>query len=98
MYIKLYNVILIFALVSCTRPEISKYTEYINHSDTVAYVGKETCKQCHYEIYESYMQTAMGQSFRFATYDNSSIDTSKLVNDPHKIYPTWVHGRMIVYG
>ena len=65
MYIKLYNVILIFALVSCTRPEISKYTEYINHSDTVAYVGKETCKQCHYEIYESYMQTAMGQSFRF---------------------------------
>ena len=32
-------------------------------TDTVAYVGKETCKQCHYEIYESYMQTAMGQSF-----------------------------------
>ena len=84
MYIKLYNVILIFALFSCTRPEISKYTEYINHSDTVAYVGKETCKQCHYKIYESYMQTAMGQSFRFATSENSSIDTPKLVNDPHK--------------
>ena len=98
MYIKLYNVILIFALFSCTRPEISKYTEYINHSDTVAYVGKETCKQCHYEIYESYMQTAMGQSFRFATSENSSIDTPKLGMTLTKIYPIWAHGKMIVCG
>ena len=53
-------------LFSCQRGKVSDYTTYLNHNDTVKYVGKEECRMCHSEIYDSYMQTGMGQSFHFA--------------------------------
>lgn len=36
---------------------------FLNHSDTVKYVGKEACRMCHGEIYESFVRTGMGSSF-----------------------------------
>ncbi|MBC7863842.1 MAG: tetratricopeptide repeat protein [Bacteroidia bacterium] len=36
---------------------------WLNHNDTVKYVGKETCKTCHQDLYNSFMQTGMGHSF-----------------------------------
>jgi len=45
---------------------------YLNHSDTVKYVGINTCKQCHSNIYETFIQTGMGKSFDFATHQKSS--------------------------
>ena len=53
-------------LFACQRGEVSTYTTYLNHNDTVKYVGKEECRMCHSEIYDSYMQTGMGLSFHFA--------------------------------
>lgn len=40
------------------------------------YVGMETCKNCHTGIYESFMQTGMGQSWGVATKQKSSADFS----------------------
>ena len=65
-------------LFACQRGEVSTYTSYLNHNDTVKYVGKEQCRMCHAEIYDSYMQTGMGQSFHFATKDYSALLASKM--------------------
>ena len=65
-------------LFSCQRGEISTYTEYLNHNDTVRYIGKEQCRACHAEIYDSYMQTGMGKSFHFATKENLALYHSEM--------------------
>ena len=65
-------------LLSCQRSEISIYTEYLNHNDTVKYVGKEQCRMCHVEIYDSYIQTGMGRSFHYATKEHSALSNIDL--------------------
>ena len=72
----LFGIILI--LFSCQRGQVSDYTTYLNHNDTVKYVGKEECRMCHSEIYDSYMQTGMGQSLHFATKEHSSLANSQM--------------------
>ena len=59
-------------LLSCTNSSVtevdkSEYHIYKNHHDSVAYVGKETCKTCHFDIYKSFIETGMGQSFSINT-------------------------------
>lgn len=43
-----------------------------NLEDSVEYVGMENCRGCHESIYQSYIQTGMGQSFHLAKPENSS--------------------------
>ena len=74
-YISIFIVILLF---SCQEGKVSSYTKYLNHNDTVKYVGKEQCRMCHAEIYDSYVQTGMGQSLHFATKDNSALADSEM--------------------
>ncbi|MEI8136358.1 MAG: hypothetical protein WCH21_03425, partial [Bacteroidota bacterium] len=50
---------------------------YLNHDDSVKYVGIETCRSCHTSIYNSFIQTGMGQSFNLATKHKSVADFSK---------------------
>ena len=69
-YLALLFCILIF---SCQKGEVSSYTAYLNHNDTVRYVGKEQCRMCHAEIYDSYIQTGMGKSLNFATKEYSAL-------------------------
>lgn len=60
------------------EPEI----EFRNMSDTVAYVGMQQCRSCHADIYNSFMETGMGQSFDHATKEKSAADyTHALVYD-----------------
>ncbi|MDZ4847264.1 MAG: tetratricopeptide repeat protein [Chitinophagales bacterium] len=47
---------------------------YLNHADTVSYVGMQTCRNCHEAIYQSYIKTGMGQSFHLATKEKSAAD------------------------
>ena len=59
--------LLFFILLSCTNSSITELDQsenhiYKNHHDSVAYVGK-ACKTCHFDIYKSFMETGMGQSF-----------------------------------
>ena len=65
-------------LFSCQRGEVSTYKKYLNHNDTVRYVGKQQCRACHAEIYDSYMQTGMGKSVHFATKEHSALADSKM--------------------
>ncbi|HRK27543.1 MAG TPA: tetratricopeptide repeat protein [Chitinophagales bacterium] len=67
---------------------------YKNLHDTVKYVGAETCKTCHQNIYDSFMRTGMGQSFHFATQAKSAAQFGKhiavydSINNLH-YYPFW---------
>ena len=75
---KLVISLFFLTLFACQRGEVSSYVEYLNHNDTVKYVGKEQCRMCHAEIYDSYMQTGMGKSFHFATKKHAALATSEM--------------------
>lgn len=47
---------------------------YLNHADTARYVGMHTCRLCHQDIYNTFIQTGMGQSFAGATKEKSAAD------------------------
>ena len=68
-----YFVFFLVIFFSCQRGEVSPYTEYLNHNDTVKYVGKEQCRMCHAEIYDSYINTGMGKSLHYATREHSAM-------------------------
>ena len=78
---------------SCGRGDYVSYQQYAGHNDTVKYVGMNECKACHYEIYESYIQTGMGKSFSLAVKQNSLLsDSPDLVFDSVKnlnYMPIW---------
>ncbi len=51
------------------------HSEWLNVYDTSAhYVGMDQCRQCHASVYESFMQTGMGQSFAPASRKKSAAD------------------------
>jgi cytochrome c-type biogenesis protein CcmH/NrfG len=62
-------------LVQCQDPtkqaEVTITDPYLNHNDSVKYVGIQTCMLCHQSIYNSFIQTGMGQSFAPATKQKS---------------------------
>ena len=69
---------LLMVLFSCNKGEVVSYSNYLNHNDTVKYVGKEECRMCHAEIYDSYIQTGMGQSFHYAIKEHSALSESNM--------------------
>lgn len=79
-----------------TDTHSSEELTYLNHSDTVGYVGIETCKKCHVQIYESFVQTGMGSSFGPADTANSIADISghKVLHDTYRnlsYHPHWMN-------
>ena len=44
------------------------------YDTSVHYVGMQTCKGCHEEVYKTFIQTGMGQSFGVASKDKSAAD------------------------
>ncbi len=56
---------------------------YLNHNDTVKYVGMNVCRECHPLIYDSFVKTGMGLSFDSATRSKSSsvLNPGSLVED-----------------
>jgi tetratricopeptide (TPR) repeat protein len=69
-------------IFSCETPEgKTTLTEikkdsllYLNHSDSAKYVGINTCKLCHQDIYNTFIKTGMGKSFDVASKTKSSGD------------------------
>ena len=81
-------------MITACGGRVEPVSEYLNLHDSVSYVGKETCMQCHYEIYESYMQTGMGKSFEKSSKEKSSanFDEKSIINDVHlglSYHPFW---------
>jgi tetratricopeptide (TPR) repeat protein len=68
--------------------------KYLNHNNTVAYVGIDACKQCHYDKYESFIRTGMGSSFGMANAEKSAAEftSSHVLTDSHSnlsYHPYW---------
>jgi TPR repeat protein len=83
----LRKILLTFALFAITLPvffcnspaskdnETHETSLWRNVYDTSAhYVGMQTCRGCHQSIYETFIQTGMGQSFGSATRQKSAAD------------------------
>jgi tetratricopeptide (TPR) repeat protein len=62
----------------CNQNSPETVSPYLNHSDTIHYVGMEQCRACHPSIYESFIQTGMGQSFGRATKEKSTANFHNL--------------------
>ena len=73
-----YFIVFVLLFYSCKRGNISEYKVYLNHNDTVKYVGKEQCRMCHVEIYDSYIKTGMGRSFHYAVKDYSALSETNM--------------------
>lgn len=58
---------------------------FLNHHDTVNYVGMQTCAGCHPDKVDSFMQTGMGRSFGFATSTRSAAHFHNL----KPVYDAW---------
>lgn len=92
------SVVAIFVLCcnNNTKP-VEKTTDihtYLNLNDTVKYVGINTCKQCHQDIYNTFIQTGMGKSFDHATKEKSAgkFDAHALIYDKaldYYYFPFW---------
>ena len=78
--------LLLVILYSCNNPEVTQFKKeknnksagYLGHNDTVKYVGKEQCRMCHAEIYDSYIQTGMGRSLNYATKNDSVLSNKDI--------------------
>jgi hypothetical protein len=81
-----FFLLLLLGFAWCNRPEIHKENQtpaYLNHNDTVRYVGMQACRNCHPDKYETFLHTGMGLSFDSATLEKSSavFKPSVLVKD-----------------
>ena len=68
------------------KPIDGQQTQYFrNLHDSVSMVGIQTCRSCHHEIYDSYIHTGMGRSFRPAhvNFSDARFDADP-VYDPSK--------------
>lgn len=76
-------------------------TKYLNHNDSVKYVGMQQCRSCHADIYNTFIETGMGKSFDLASKQKSSADFSKhhVVYDKFKnlyYHPFWKNNNMFI--
>src|SRR4051812_19305135 len=82
----LRKILLAMALFAITLPaffcrnaeqNVAETSPWKNVYDTAAhYVGMQTCRMCHESIYQTFIQTGMGQSFGLATREKSAADFS----------------------
>jgi hypothetical protein len=71
------------------------------YDTSVHYVGMQTCRGCHSEIYDTYIQTGMGQSFDHATRQKSAAEFSShsIVYDKDLDFyykPFWQHDSLYI--
>lgn len=78
----------LFFLIQCNNTTSSVDTgkkTYAGLNDTVNYMGINSCKQCHADIYATYMHTGMGSSFDMASSKKSSAKfTHAVIYDKFK--------------
>ncbi len=64
---------IIFSLVHCSQENpLHNRTSYLNLQDSVQYMGGQTCRSCHSEIHNDFMQTGMGKSFHLASQEKTA--------------------------
>ncbi len=88
----LVALVVLFSIPFCTNS--TKTTEeptFINHSDTVHYVGMDACASCHFDKKETFIHTGMGQSFALASREKSIGEFGKehLIYDEFSDFYYW---------
>ena len=97
------TVFALFFSFSCNQQTITKKenSPYRNVSEQADYVGMQTCRGCHQEIYNTFIQTGMGKSWDKATREKSSaiFDKHALVYDTLNdfyYHPFWKNDSLYV--
>lgn len=72
---------------ACSPAPKTENLFYLNHNDTVNYVGMSTCAACHENKFNTFKRTGMGSSFHFAKLSESSADFSKA----HVVYDSFLN-------
>ena len=69
LFVYLFLALAALALLFCSRdlPTGNKDGQYLNLAPDVKYVGMNTCKSCHPNVHDTFIQTGMGRSFDRAT-------------------------------
>mgnify|MGYP000293292659 CR=1 FL=1 len=71
-----FGILISLVSLSCSNnpatEKIQETTKYLNHADSVKYLGKETCRNCHFDKYETFSHTGMGKSFSTANQNHSA--------------------------
>ena len=99
IFVLIIGVLAIFMLKP--KPKVDNDFFYLNHSDTVDYVGLATCASCHEDIAKSFLHTGMGSSFNKATPLKSAADFSNnhqiydTINDLYYL-PFWVNSELFI--
>lgn len=90
-------------MLYCTRPVkvVSEAPLYKNWHDTVDYVGMNVCRTCHQQIYETFIQTGMGESWDVASPAKSSgnfSDHAPVYDAYHDFYyrPFWRDSQLFI--
>jgi hypothetical protein len=97
----------LFLLLSClllyctSKKQSASVPVYKNWSDTVQYAGMQTCRNCHQQIYSTFIQTGMGQSWDIATLKKSSAEFGPhaIVYDKYKNFyyrPFWKDSQLYI--
>lgn len=90
----------LFLFISC-NPSPKEVQQYAGLSDSTTYVGMNTCKQCHREIYNTFIETGMGKSFDRASHAKSSAAFAEhvVIHDTFKNFnykPFWKNDSLFV--
>lgn len=97
-YVKIFVVAFVFFFIAQCRTKKEEPAEtketYAGLSDSVRYVGINTCRECHQSVYETFIKTGMGSSFDVASKHKSAarFDEHALVYDTIKNFyykPFW---------
>jgi tetratricopeptide (TPR) repeat protein len=70
---------------------VAAVSPYLNHSDSARYVGMNTCKGCHLNIYETFIHTGMGRSFDTANTAKTSASFGSNSTIYDKYRNLWYH-------
>ncbi|MES2616642.1 MAG: tetratricopeptide repeat protein [Bacteroidota bacterium] len=68
------------------RDEAGNVSPYLNHHDTVKYIGSKQCIQCHTDMGNTFFETGMGKSFDTA----SRLKSSAVFKNIKPVYDTFL--------
>jgi lipoprotein NlpI len=96
----LYSIFYVLNSCSNRSQDQPAIPQYASLSDSAAYAGMNSCRQCHEEKYQSFMRTGMGMSFDAASKKKSSAryDHAPIYDHVKDFYyqPAWVGDSMYI--